>query len=83
MMVSPEWYYQEKLEGKTADQIASVIRSLKRKIKRLEKVVANPIDYPQEWMICPDPEVQLNMHRLYLQKATEAFLTVEKERRID
>ena len=78
MMVSPEWYYEENIKGKSTDQIASIIRSLKRKIKQLEKVVANPKDYLQEWMICPDPEVQLEMHRLYLQKATEALMIAIK-----
>ena len=80
MMVSPEWYYEENIKGKSTDQIASIIRSLKRKIKQLEKVVANPKDYPQEWMICPDPEVQLEMHRLYLQKANEAVaIAIKRE----
>ena len=59
MMVSSEWYYEENIKGKSTDQIASIIRSLKRKIKQLEKVVANPKDYPQEWMICPGPEPHL------------------------
>lgn len=77
MMVSPEWYYEEKLKGKTADQIRSQIRSLKRKICQLEKIVANPETCQQEW-ICPSPEVQLEMHRLYMQKAVETLMdTIE------
>ena len=80
MMVSPEWYYEENIKGKSTDQIASIIRSLKRKIKQLETVVANPKDYPQEWMICPAPEVQLEMHRLYLQKANVAVaIAIKRE----
>ena len=59
MMVSPEWYYEENIKGKSTDQIASIIRSLKQKIKQLEKVVANPKDYLQEWMICPGSEPHL------------------------
>lgn len=78
MMVSPEWYYEENLKGKTADQIGAVVRSLKRKCHHLHKVVANPKDYQQEWMICPDPEVQLAMYQLYLQKALEALQNIEK-----
>ena len=78
MMVSPEWYYEENIKGKSTDQIASIIRSLKRKIKQLEKVVANPKDHLQAWMTCPDPEVQLQMHRLYLQKAKEALKEAKK-----
>ena len=77
MMVSPEWYYEENLKGKTADQIRSRIRSLKRKIRHLEKIVENPEACQQEW-ICPSPEVKLEMHRLYLQKAVETLMdTIE------
>ena len=71
MMVSPEWYYEEKLKGKTAQQIKKEIRSLKGKIGYLKKVVAKPQEYMAEWGICPDPEVQLQMYSLYLQKAQE------------
>ncbi len=73
MMASPEWYYEEQLKGKTVDQIKSQIRSLKRRIRRLEKAVANPEVCQQAW-ICPSPEVQLEMHYLYLQKAMEAMM---------
>ena len=76
MMVDPEWYYEEYLKGKTADQIRSHIRSLQRKIRQLQKEVDNPNS--DGWMICPGPEVQLEMHRLYLQRAKEALLdTIE------
>ena len=81
MMVSPEWYFEENLVGKTATQIRNEIRSLRRKIRHLQKVVATPEEYMQEWAICPDPEVQLQMYRLYLQKATEAFMDAEKRER--
>ena len=80
MMMSPEWYYEEHLKGKTAPQIESVIRSLNQKIKQLQRVVANPGEYPQEWGICPDPEVQLRMYRLYLKQARAAFIDAKKER---
>ena len=42
------------------------------------RVEANPKDHLQAWMICPDPEVQLQMHRLYLQKAKEALKEAKK-----
>ena len=35
MMVSPEWYYEENLKGKTVDELKSRIRSLKRKIRNI------------------------------------------------
>ena len=78
MMVSPEWFYEEKLKGKTVDQIKKEIRSLKREISRLQKIVANPKDNIDERMICPSPDVQLQMHSLYLKKATEVLMdTIE------
>ena len=73
MMIDPEWYYEEKLKGKSADQIRSQIRNLKRKIRRLEKMVADPEAYQHE-RICPSMVVQLEVHRLYLQKAGDALL---------
>jgi hypothetical protein len=76
MMMDPEWYYEECLKGKSADQIRSRIRSLQRKIRQLQKEVDNPNS--DGWMICPGPEVQLEMHRLYLQRAKEALMdTIE------
>ena len=72
MMVSPEWYYEEYLKAKSADQIRSRIRSLQRKIRQLQKEVDNPNS--EGWLICPRPDVQLKMHRLYLQKAKEALM---------
>ena len=80
MMVSPEWYYEDKLKGKTAEQIKKEIRSLKRKIGHLKKVVADPRNYIEEWCICPDPQVQLEMHSLYLERAIEALMdTIERQ----
>ena len=66
MMISPEMYYEEHLKGKNAEQIMTVIRSLKREISRLSKVIENPKKYRGEWMICPNPEVQMHIYRLYL-----------------
>lgn len=76
MMVSPECYYEENLKGKTADEIKSRIRRLKRKIRQLQKEVGNPES--KSWQICPDPEVQLDMHRLYLQEAVKALMDAQE-----
>ena len=76
MMVSSEWYYEEHLKGKSVDQIRSIIRSLQRKIRQLQKEVDNPNS--DGWMICPGPDVQLEMHRIYLKRAKEALMeTIE------
>ena len=76
MMVSPEWYYEKNLKGKTVDEIKSQIRSLKRKIRQLQKEVDTP-EF-DGWMICPSPEVQLEMHRLYLQEAVKALMDAQE-----
>ena len=76
MMVSPEQYYEENLKGKTVDELKSQIRSLKRKIRKLQKEIDNPnLD---GCMIQPSPVVELEMHSLYLQKAVEALLEAEE-----
>lgn len=76
MMVSPEWYYEENLKGKTVDELKSQIRSLKRKIRQLQK----EIDYPKTEgrIVCPSPDVQLKMHCLYLQEAAKALMDAEE-----
>ena len=42
MMIGPETYYEENLKGKTAEQIMTAIRSLKREINRLKNVMEYP-----------------------------------------
>ena len=76
MMVSPEWYAEEYLKGKTVDEIKSRIRSLKRKIRQLQKEADNPES--DGWLIYPSPEVQLEMHRLYLQEAMKALMDAQE-----
>ena len=76
MLVSPEWYYEENLKGKTVAQIKSQIRRLKCKIRQLQKEADSP--EAEGRMICPSPDVQLEMHRLYLQKAVEALMDAEE-----
>ncbi len=73
MMESPQSYYEEQLKGKSAEEIEAQICSLKQEISRLKKVVAKPQEYMAEWGICPHPDVQLQMHRLYLQEAKIAL----------
>ena len=76
MMANPEWYYEEYLKGKTVEEIKSKIRSLKRTIRRLQKEVDNPES--KGWQICPSPEVQLEMHRLYLEEAVKALMDAQE-----
>ena len=76
MMESPEWYYEEHLKGKTVDEIKSRIRSLKRKLRQLQK----EIDHPRTdgCMIQPSPYVELEMHRLYLQEAMKTLMDAQE-----
>lgn len=76
MMVSPEWYYEENLKGKTVDELKSQIRSLKRKIRQLQKEIDHP--KAERRIICPSPDVQLKMHCLYLQEVAKALLDAEE-----
>lgn len=72
MMISPEAYYEEFLNGKTIDQIQTVIRRLKREIGHLKNTMENP-EYPFELHICPDESTQLWSTRLYLERAKQAL----------
>ena len=71
MLTSPDVYAQIHLEGKTADQIMSKIRGLKREINRLIRVLEDPNYMP---MICPSEDVQLSCTRAYLEEAKRALL---------
>ena len=73
MMISPEWYYEENLKGKTPAQIMTKIRSLKREITRLQNIIDHP-DYPyREEVIHPSESVQLSMSYEYLDRAKQAL----------
>lgn len=74
MMVDPGWIYEEELKGKDPEYIRKWIRRIQRKIRQLQKMVSEPEKYPNEWMICPSPDVQLEMYLLYLQKAKDALM---------
>ena len=70
MMGSPEEFYEYQLKGKTEGQVLTKIRSLKREIKRLIRILEHP-DYVCE--ICPSEEVQLMCNREYLSVAKRAL----------
>ena len=70
MMIGPEGYYEEKLKGKSAAQIMTAIRSLKREMNRLKDIIEHP-EY--QCMIHPSDETQLWCFRLYLARAKEAL----------
>jgi hypothetical protein len=70
-MISPESYYQENLKDKTAAQITTKIRSLRREIARLKRVLEHP-DY-----VCkrkPSELTQLSCTQQYLERAKQALI---------
>ena len=71
MMISPETFYDERLKGKTPEQIISVIRSLKREIGRLKNIVEHP---GYECTMRPSESTRISCSRLYLERAKEALL---------
>lgn len=72
MMISPESYYEMDLKGKSAEDIAKKIRSLKNEIGHLKKAIESP-DYGTEPVIHPDERTRLWCSRLYLKRAIAAY----------
>ena len=70
MMISPESFYEMNLKGKKADQIMTVIRSLKQGIGRLKNVVEHP-DYV--CLIKPSERTRISCSQDYLERAKQAF----------
>ena len=71
MMIGPEAYYEFNLKGKTADQIMTKIRSLRREIARLKGVLEHP-DY--ECKQKPSELTQLSCNQQYLERAKQALI---------
>ena len=69
MMISPETFYENKLKGKSAAQIMTVIRSLKQEIGRLKRIIEHP-EYVCS--IRPSEQVRISCLRDYLDKAKQA-----------
>lgn len=73
MMISPEYYYEENLKGKTVQEIQSKIRGLKSKITRLKRKMENADDFKQK-VPGPSLDTQLTYTRQYLEKAKQALV---------
>ena len=70
MMICPETFYEMHLKGKTAEEIMTEIRKLKREIGRLKNVMEHP-EY-----VCtmhPSEDVRISCSRDYLKRAIEAY----------
>ena len=71
MMIGPEYYYDKYLKGKSAKEIMSAIRSLKREINRLKNIAEHP-----EYLctVHPSEEVRILCNKDYLERAKRALI---------
>ena len=76
MMISPETYYELYFKDKTAEEILKTIRSLKRRITELKRIVENP-EYCG--MIKPSENTQIRCNREYLERAKQALAEIGVE----
>ena len=62
MMISPEYYYEEHLQGKSQEEILRQIRSLKREMNSLRQQLEDDCLRPEN-MIMPSPLTQIKVGR--------------------
>ena len=72
MMISPEAYYEEYLQGKSQSAILQQISLLKREIDRLKEVMESDENSPES-MVMPSPLTRIKCNREYLEMAKLAF----------
>ena len=72
MMISPEAYYHDSIEGRSPEQILWQIHSLKREIRHLIRVLESD-ELNSELMIAPHPRTQISLKREYLELAVKAY----------
>lgn len=73
MMICRETFYNEELKGKTSAQIMTVIRGLKREIKKMKNIVEHPC---YEAAMHPDERVRISCLYDYLERAKQALAEV-------
>ena len=76
MMMSPEAYYDNELQGKTPEEIRRKIRSLRREITTLKRAMESP-DYTQ--IYCLGDDVRISCDRRYLERAKLALANMGEE----
>ena len=72
MMISPNTYYEFELKGKTQQELAVCIKSLKKEINALKRELEDSTPEP-EYGIMPGPLTMLKCYREYLQTAIRAY----------
>ncbi len=73
MMISPETFYTENLEGKNSEEIMRQIRSLKKEINKLKKELEDYKSESPEVLMDPNPLTRIKVSRDYLERAKEAL----------
>lgn len=73
MMISPETFYTENLEGKKSEEIMRQIRSLKKAINKLKKDLESNCSETDAIIICPSPLTRIKVYRDYLDRAKQAL----------
>ena len=76
MLRSPEAYYEERLKGKTADEIRKEISRLKRRYYRLKKRIEDPKQTAKS--ICPTPNTEMEITTMYMIKARQALMDAQE-----
>lgn len=72
MMISPEAYYELELKEKSQQEILKEIRSLKREINKLKKLIEEN-DLSTDAYIMPSRLTRIKCDREYLEKAIQAY----------
>ena len=72
MMISPEVYYEEYLQGKSQTEVLQQINFLRQELARLKEVVESVENSP-EAMIMPSPLTRIKCNREYLEMAKLAL----------
>ena len=72
MMISPETYYRNNIEGRSEKEILHEIRRLKREISSLISTLEHP-DYNDSFRCHPSESTRLHWTRKYLEKAKQGL----------
>ena len=75
MMISPDGYVESELKGKTPDQVLRKIRGLQREMSYIKNINENGTCD----IICPSPQVQIDVMRDYVAAATEYYISLGGE----
>lgn len=75
MMICPESYVENELQGKTADKVLKKIRGLQREISYIKNINENGACD----IICPSPQVQVDVLRDYVEAAKKYYVSLGGE----